>query len=167
MSSFVAVNTYTYSVTFLSEKIVHSLKEMLRESGLSPQRLAGNWASTQEAISTWLYSRDLLTVHLEIYNATTDANVLRWDIDVVYDANDGDGSMWVDTDDLHYAIRKAGVAPSNCSYRVILSTRNGRPEVDGWSNCEFRSTDGMSRHSIGTMINASNGLGARAAYWSH
>jgi len=101
------------------------------------------------------------------YKASNDSLILRWDIDVVYDTADGDGEMWVDTDDLYYAIRKAGVAPRNCSYEVILQTQNGRPDVPGWSSCDFRSTDGMSRHSIGTMANASNGLGARAAYWSH
>jgi hypothetical protein len=167
MSTYVAVNTYTYSVTFLSEKIVLSLKDIIRESGLDPGKLAGSWGSTQNAIATWLNSRDLYAVHLEIYDPSTDELALRWDVDVVYDAADGDGSMWVDTDDLHYAIKKAGVAPSACSYDVILLTRNGRPDVDGWSSCDFRSTDGMSRHSIGTMANASNGLGARAAYWSH
>ena len=165
MSSFVAVNTYTYSVTFLSEKIVHSLKEIIRESCLDPGKLAGNWESTQNGIATYLRTKALLTVHLEIYNPNTDKLVLRWDFDVVYDAYDGDGSMWVDTDDLYYAIRKAGQAPSQCKYRVILTTHHGTPDIDGWSSCEFRSTNGMSRHSIGTMANASNGLGARAAYW--
>ncbi|MEO9593588.1 HORMA domain containing protein [Rhodopirellula bahusiensis] len=167
MSTHVAVNTYTYSVTFLSEKILHSLKEIIRESGLDPAKLAGSWASTQRAMSTWLNTRDLYAVTLEVYKPSSDKLVLRWDIDVVYDAADGDGSMWVDNDDLYYAIKKAGVAPSACKYDVILRTRNGRPDVEGWSSCEFRSTEGMSRHAIGTMANASNGLGARAAYWSH
>ncbi len=165
MSTFVAVNTYVYSVTYMSEKLVHSLKEIVRQSGLDPGRLAINWESTQDAIATWLRSRDLLAVHLEIYKPASNKLILRWDFDVLYDA-DGDGSMWVDTDDLKYAIRKSGQAPSQCKYNVILTTRNGRPDVDGWGSCDFRSTDGLSRHSIGTMVNASNGLGARAAYWS-
>jgi len=164
MSTYVTVNTYTYSVTFMSEKIVHSLKEIIRESGLDPGKLAGNWESTQEGIATWLRTRDLLAVHLEIYNPTTDKLVLRWDFDVVYDADGGDG-MWIDTEDLWYAINKAGQAPCRCKYSLILTTQHGRPDVDGWSSCGYRSTDGLSRHSIGTMINASSGLGSRAAYW--
>ena len=164
MSTFVAVNTYAYTVTYLSDKLVHSLKEIVRRSGLDPGKLADNWESTQDAIATWLGTRDLLTVHLEIYKPATDKLILRWDFDVVYDA-DGDGSMWVDTDDLSYAIAKSGQAPSQCKYTVKLTTRNGRPDVPGWGSGSFRSTAGLSRHSIGTMVNASNGLGARAAYW--
>ena len=164
MSTYVAVNTYTYSVTYLSEKLLYSLKEVIRESGLDPDKLASDWESTQDAVSTWLGTRDLLAIHLEIYSPLSNSLVLRWDFDVVYDV-DGDGTMWVDAADLHYHIIKTGQAPSRCKYDVILSTRHGRPDVGGWGPCSMRSTDGMSRHSIGTMINASNGLGSRAAYW--
>lgn len=165
MSTHVAVKTYTHSVTYLSEKLVHSIKEVLRETGLSPARLAGNWESTQRAISKWLGTQDLLTVHVEIFNPTTDKLTLRWDFDINYD-DYGDGSMWVDTDDLRYRIRKTGQAPRSCDYRIILMTRHGRPDVEGWSSCDFRSTAGMSRHAIGVMANAGSGLGASAAYWS-
>jgi len=166
MSTHVAVNTYTYSVTYLSDKIVHSLKEIIRETGLDPAKFAGNWESTQNGISTWLKSRHLNSVHLEVFSIATDKLVLRWDLEVVYDAPDGDGSMWVDTDDLCYAIRKAGQSPGSCDYRVVVNTRNGRPDVAGWSTCSFRSTVDFSRHSIGTMIGARNGLASSAAYWS-
>ncbi len=165
MNTYVAVNTFVYSVTFMSEKLVYSLKEIVRETGLNPGRLACNWESTQGAIAIWLRSRHLLAVRLEIYNPTTNKLILRWDFDVVYDA-DGDGSMWVDTDDLWYAIAKTGQAPSRCKYDVILMTKYGSPDVPGWSNCSLRSTHGLSRHSIGTMMSASNGLSSRAAYWS-
>lgn len=165
MNTFVAVNTYTYSLTYLSEKLVYSLKEVIRESGLDPGRLANDWESTQDAVHTWLSTRDLLAVTLEVYSPWTDKLVLRWDFDVMYDVQ-GDGSMWVDGDDLRYHIIKKGQVPSTCKYRVILRTKPGHPNVPGWGPCEFRSINGLSRHSIGTMINAANGLGSRAAYWS-
>lgn len=165
MNTFVAVNTYTYSLTYLSEKLVYSLKEVIRESGLDPRKLANAWESTQDAVETWLGTRHLLAMTLEVYSPSTDNLVLRWDFDVMYDV-EGDGSMWVDADDLKYHILKRGHLPSSCKYDVILRTKRGRPDVPGWGPCEFRSTDGLSRHSIGTMINASNGLGSRAAYWS-
>lgn len=164
MSTFVAVNTYTYSITYLAEKLLLSLKDVIRETGLDPAKLTDDWEVLQDGISTWLGTRDLETVHLEIYDLKDDSLVLRWDLEIVYDAY-SDGGMWVDTDDLRYHILKAGRAPLKCKYSVKVHTKNGRPDVDGWYRCSFRSTDGMSRHSIGTMINASNGLGSRAAYW--
>ncbi len=165
MSTYVAVNTYTYSLTYLSEKLVYSLKEIIRESGLDPGKLASNWASTQNAIAIWLGTRDLVTVTLEVYSPSSDELVVRWDFDVMYDVY-GDGSMWVDAADLKYHILKRGELPSQCEYDVILRTKLGRPDVPGWGPCTMRSTDGLSRRSIGTMINAANGLGSRAAYWS-
>lgn len=165
MSTFVAVNTYTYSVTYLAEKLLLSLKDVIRETGLDPAKLTDDWKVLQDGFSTWLATGDLQIVYLEIYDPRDDSLVLRWDLDIVYDAS-SNGSMWVDTDDLRYHILKAGRAPSRCKYSVKVRTKNGRPDVSGWSSCSFRSTDGMSRHSIGTMINASNGLGSRAAYWS-
>ena len=48
---------------------------------------------------------------LEIFNPTTDALIVRWDIDIVYSWSSGDGSFWTDTEQLKYHIRKAGLAP--------------------------------------------------------
>jgi hypothetical protein len=71
----------------------------------------------------------------------------------------GDGTFWTDTDQLRTAIKKAGIAPSLANYSVIVHNKAGRPEVDGWSACSYRSTDGMVRQSLGTTIEHS-GLGA-------
>ena len=101
---------------------------------------------------------------LEIYNPKTDALIGRWDIDIVYGWSSGDGSFWTDTEQLKYHIRKAGLAPSDASYRFLLHTKPGRPDVNGWSKATGRSTDGMVRHSLGSTIEHS-GLGGNAAYW--
>jgi len=76
----------------------------------------------------------------------------------------GDGSLWVDTDAIKYSIRKAGLVPAGCDYRIVVSRKPNAPAVDGWSNCTLRSTDGFYRYSIGTTIGGS-GLGAGVAYW--
>jgi len=66
-----------------------------------------------------------------------------------------------DTDN---AIAKAGLAPSFCLYDVKLKTAPGAAAVQGWSDCSFRSTEGLQRYSIGATVGG-NGLTAQTAYW--
>jgi hypothetical protein len=164
MSTFVVVNTYTHSVTYVADKMLHSLQQIIRESGLNPEKLADDWDTLQRGISAWLASYHLESVTLEVFNPDTDALVGRWDFEIYY-GTAGDGAMWVNTEDIKYHIRKAGQWPSLCDYRIITSTKPGRPTVSGWSSTTFRSTDGFVRQSIGTTIDGNGHISAGSAYW--
>jgi hypothetical protein len=160
----VVVHSYTHSVTYVADNILKSLKDIIRLSGLDPRQFVSDWEVHLRGISTWLASEDLERVILEIYHPRTDALLFRWDIDITYSWTGGDGSFWVDTDQIRYAMRKVGLAPSEAKYDLLLRTRPGRPNVDGWGTSSSRSTDGMHRQSLGTTVEHS-GLGASAAYW--
>jgi len=153
----VAVNTYTHSVTYLADNILKSFKNVIRLSGL-------DWETNMRALKTWLGTGDLERVVLEVFNPRTGALIVRWDIDVVYNWSSGDGSFWTDTEQLKYHIRKAGMAPSDASYDILIKTKPGRPDVAGWGTGTYRSTDGFVRHSLGSTIEH-YGLGGSAAYW--
>ncbi len=163
MSTFVRVNTYTHSVTYVTDKILDSLKTIIRLSGLSPEKLTSDWAVLERGIACWLGTEDLIQVVLEVFQPITNQLVGRWDIEVRYGFV-GDGSFWVDTNDIAYHIKKAGVWPSICQYQVVVTTKPGRPSVAGWSSALLRSTDGFVRQSIGTTIDGS-GLSGGTAYW--
>ncbi len=164
MTTTVSVNTYTNSVTYVADNILRSFKDIIRLSGLNPAKFAGNWETNGRALRTWLGTQDLKTVVLEIYNPKTAELITRWDIDIVYGWSSGEGSFWCDTDQLKYHILKAGVAPENASYDFILMCKSGRPDVEGWSSCDMRSTAGMVRQSLGSTVEH-YGLGANGAYW--
>ena len=68
MSTFVTVNTYTHSVTYVTHKMLKSLKDIIALSGLSPERMVTGWVSLNLAIRTWLTTHDLQRVILEVYN---------------------------------------------------------------------------------------------------
>ena len=128
----VAVNTYTHSVTYVADNILKSFKDIVRLSGLDPGKLVADWETYMRALKTWLGTGDLQSVVLEVFNPKTGALIVRWDIDVVYNWSSGDGSFWTDTDQLKYAIRKAGLAPSDATYDILLRNKPGRPDVAGW-----------------------------------
>jgi len=160
----VAVYSYTHSVTYVADNILKSLKDVITLSGLSPQKLAGDWPVLLRGITKWIETRHLEFVTLEIYHPKTDELLKRWDVDISYTWDSNAGSFWTDTEQLRYAIKKAGVAPSEALYRVIAKNKDGRPDVEGWSKTNFRSTDGMIKQSLGTTVEH-NGLGASAGYW--
>ncbi|MFO1089362.1 hypothetical protein SAMN02745194_02559 [Roseomonas rosea] len=159
----VAVNTYTHSVTYVADNILKSLKDIIRLVGLDPTEFVGDWELHMRGVQTWLNTGDLETVKLEIYNPRTDALIVRWDIDIAYGWSGGDGGFWTDTEQLKYAIRKAGLVPSEARYRLLLQSKPGRPDVAGWSKASGRSTEGMVRQSLGTTVEHS-GLGASTSY---
>lgn len=164
--SAVAVYSYTQSVVYVADNILRSLKEIIRLSGLDPAKLVGgdSWAVLLRGISAWIESRHLETVTLEIFHPQTGALIKRWDITVVYTWDISAGTFWTDTEQLKLAIRKAGVSPAQADYRIVVQNKDGRPDVDGWSSCTLRSTDGMVRQSLGTTVEH-NGLSANASYW--
>ncbi len=165
MSTFVAVNTYVHTTTYITDKLLRSLQMIIRESGLDPAKFANDWAWMERGIRTWLGTRHLETVVLEVFDPRDDGLVGRWDFDIIYDYDsDGDGGMWVDTDAIRFAIRKAGLPASRCGYRLVVDTKPGRPNVVGWSSTTFRSTAGLVRHVVGTTIGAA-GAGTSTAYW--
>lgn len=165
MSTFVTVNTFTHTTTYITDKMMSSLLTIIRESGLNPAKLTTSWAMVELGIHTWLGSRDLKAVTLEVFDPSTDGLVGRWDFDIIYNyGTDGGGGMWVDTDAIRFAIAKAGLWPSQCQYRIVTDTKPNRPDVAGWSRTAYRSTDGFVRHSIGTTIGAV-GAGSGTAYW--
>ena len=160
----VSAYSYTHSVTYVADNVLKSLKDIIRLSGMNPTKLTEEWDSIHRAMRAWLDSQHLEKVVLEVYNPSTGALVLRWDIDIVYQWSSGDGTFYTDTDQLRYHIRKSGFAPADARYDVLLKNKPGRPGVAGWGPASFRSTDGMARQSLGSTIEHS-GLGASAAYW--
>ncbi len=164
MSTSTFVISYAYTVTYITAKMLLMLKEIIREIGLDPSNFVNDWESNERAISTWLATRHLERVTLEVYNPRDDVLVTRWDIDVVY-ASVGDGALWVDTAAVRYAIIKAGVVPSACRYDIKVKNKQGRPDVEGWGPCSFRSTEGFNRYAVGSTVGG-NGISAHPAYWS-
>jgi hypothetical protein len=162
--SAVAVYSYAHSVTYVTDNVLKSLKDVIVLSGLDPQALVGDWNTLHAGIKRWIETEHLERVSLEIYHPVSDKLITRWDVEIAYAWSDEAGSCWTDTDALRYAIKKQGVQPAEALYRVIVKNKDGRPDVIGWSSTQFRSTEGMVRQSIGTNVEH-KGPGANTSYW--
>lgn len=164
-ATLVQVNTYTHTVAFVTDKMLASLKRIISWSGLNPSKLVGDWITLERGIRTWLGSKDLVRVVLEVYNPKTDALAGRWDFDISYSyGGNDDGAFWADTDAIQHAIKKCGLVPSECSYRIVVTTKPDSPDVPGWTSTTLRSTHGFVRYCIGSTIGAGE-LATGVAYW--
>ncbi|SRR6266566_6588088 len=161
----VAAWSLTHSVTYVTDNVLRSLKEIIRQSGLDPRKITDQWAVLHRGIKTWMESGHLERIVLEVYGPAAPNDALgRWDVEISYAYSDSDGLFWTDTDAIRYAILKAGVYPKDALYDIKVTTKLGRPAVDGWVSTTLRSTSGMIEQRIGTAIEA-RGLSGGLSYY--
>jgi Bacterial HORMA domain 2 len=169
MSTAVQVNTAAHAATHVATNLVRSVRALVKGCGLDTTRLVGQWEVLEAGVSSWLASKHLRALTLEVFDPNRKAGadlVGRFDftIDYGYDA-DGDGDLWFDPDAVAYAIRKNGAIPARCDYRLVADNAPGRPDVPGWSSTSYRSTADFTRHTIGSTTGGGS-LGVNLAYYS-
>ncbi|MBX6750986.1 MAG: HORMA domain containing protein [Micromonosporaceae bacterium] len=168
MSTSVRVNTHTYATTHVATNMLRSVRQIIRESRLSPTKMQDDWEILESGIKTWLGTGHLRRLILEVYDPTRPADVDlvgRFDFTIDYGYyGDGDGDLWLDPDTVSYAVRKNGSYPERCDYRIVADLAPGYPPVSGWSTTTLRSTGGFTRHSVGTTIGGGS-IGADLAYY--
>ncbi|WNV74350.1 HORMA domain containing protein [Geodermatophilus sp. DSM 44513] len=168
MSTRVSVSTYTHATTFVANNLLRSIKRLVTGAGLPADNLIGNWEVMERGVATWLGTGHLSALVLEIYTAGSAVPrglVARFDFTIDYGYSpDGDGDLWLDSDAVAFALKKAGVSAVRCNYRVVADAAFGYPAVDGWSDTTLRSTTGFTRHSLGTSITG-GALGADLSYY--
>jgi hypothetical protein len=165
MATSVTVYTYAHSVSYVTDKMLNSIKTMIMGIGLDPSKFTNtnNWLVYERGVKTWLETKHLKEAVLEI-TSSTGAFVTRCDFIIDYNYNNGEGAMWLDIDGLKFAIAKLGFVAKECDYEFKLILGAGAPSVDGWYDCELLSTAGFVKQSLGTAI-GTNSIGAQAAYW--
>jgi hypothetical protein len=165
-----AVSTYTYArvhtAIYASDKLRNFLKLLVRHYGLDPQGVVDAWSEwVDRAVRYWLESGHLTDIAIEFYWPSSEDAVARWDFPVRYDGNGAD-EMWIDPAFFEESLSKAKAPPLGCSYRIVLFTKTGRPDVPGLSmtSTTMRSTSGLVAREIGTVI-ATPDIMASARYY--
>lgn len=158
------VYTQTHSITFLSDNFRNTLREVIRENGLSPDKLMQEWSVIEAGIKAWLQSKHLIEVVVEFFKPGATFASARWDFPVGYSGSGVDDDMWLDKAYLKQLIAKAARPSSDCVYRILLRTANGAPYVSGFADAAFLSTGSLAARHSGTVL-ATGHLTASATYW--
>lgn len=78
MSTRTATYTYTHSVNYVTDQILRSFKDILRDIGLRPDYLVFDWEILEHGMRTWLETRHLQEIHLEILDPSSGELAFRW-----------------------------------------------------------------------------------------
>lgn len=161
--SVVSVNTFTYTAGYLTANLIRSVTDIIKAVGLDPGDLPHD--TLDRGLKKWVETEDLQALVLEIYSKSTNKLIGRFDFDLDYTYSTGDTrNFWLDTDEVRFAIRKAGLTATGCSHAVIAETKPGRPDVPGWAPATFRSTEGLTRHAVGTVLGAGSAAAGLSYY---
>lgn len=154
----------THSAVFVADNMRNQLRELVKAAGLDPTKLIDDWKVIGAAARAWMEGGYLTGVTIEFFRPGSDRALHRWDFDIGYGGSGVDDDMWVDRDHIRRTIEKAGKPPSGCTYRVLLSTRSGRPDQPGMVRQSFKSTEGLVSRACGTAI-ATQDVTAGLRYW--
>lgn len=153
-----------HSIVFMSDNLRNTLREVIRENGISPNKLMQDWETIERGIRTWLRSGHLNNIVIEFFKPGAKAASARWEFPVGYTGSGVDDDMWLDKNYLRQLIAKSARPTSDCTYRIILCTDAGAPHVDGFIDCSFLSTGGLAARQAGTVI-ATRHITAGVTYW--
>ena len=150
----VHVNTTTYAATHVATNMLGSIRSIIKGSGLNPDLIRDQWATLEDGIATWLASRHLKAVTLEVYDPGKRAQRLRRPVR------------------LHHRLRllprrrrrpvarprhrcvhhpQERLLPRPAASTGSSSTpRPATPTIPGWAATTYRSTAGFTRHTVGT-----------------
>jgi hypothetical protein len=154
----------THSMVFLSDNLRNTLREVIRENGLSPEKLMQDWATIERGIRTWLEEGHLNNIVVEFYKPGASITSARWEFPIGYTGSGVDDDMWLDKSYLRQLIAKSAPPTSDCIYRVLLCTAPGASKVPGFTDCLFLSTGQLAARQAGTVI-ATGHMTAGATYW--
>jgi hypothetical protein len=153
-----------HSIVFLSDNLRNTLREVIRENGLSPQKLVQDWGTIERGIQTWLESGDLNNIVVEFFKPGASIASARWEFPIGYTGSGVVDDMWLDIDYLRQLIAKSKRPTTDCTYRILLCTDAGAPTVSGFTHCSFLSTGQLSARQAGTVISTGH-MTAGATYW--
>jgi hypothetical protein len=158
------VFTQAHSIVFMSDNMRNTVREVIRENGISPDKLMQDWDTIERGIQTWLRSGHLNNIVVEFFKPGASEASARWEFPIEYTSSGVDDDLWLDKNYLRQLIAKAKRPTSDCTYRVLLCVDDDAPMVSGFSRQSFLSTGQMSARQAGTVI-ATGHMTAGATYW--
>lgn len=164
MSTFTYSYNRTQTSVFAADAMRNVLRDIIKWSGLDQTKLVDDWIVLGTAVRTWLATGDLEEITIEFYRAGDGTLISRWDFPISYDGSGVDDDMWIAKEHIRRTIEKAPSVPSNALYRIVLSARPGRPDVDGMTSTSYKSTNLMVSRSSGTAV-ATPDIMASIKYW--
>ena len=101
------VFSQAHSIVFLSDNMRNTLREVIRENGISPDKLMQDWDTIERGIRTWLDSGHLNKIVVEFFKPGASEASARWEFPIGYAGSGVDDDMWLDKNYLRQLIAKS------------------------------------------------------------
>jgi hypothetical protein len=163
----IGVNIAVYPVTYVSNEILNSLIRIVDKRGLGLDYINQNKNTIADGLFTWLGTRHLEKVVLEIYDSDKNGVLERFDMCFEYSAvvpSTSDSIFETNLKKLEDFLGRLPNLPADANYRVVVVLGDGAPDVPGWSPTSLRSVDHLKNQKLGGFIRADY-IGAAMEYW--
>ena len=73
-----------HSIVFMSDNMRNTLREVIRENGISPDKLTQDWNTIERGIQTWMASGHLNNIVVEFFKPGASQVSARWEFPIGY-----------------------------------------------------------------------------------
>jgi hypothetical protein len=144
----VTVNVAERSVTYIANTMFQVLFRIVAGRGLSPQHMSENRESLENGLFTWLAEQTLLRAFLEVFIASSDEAIERWDFDFTYTSDPRQGTRQPPVDEINRLCGTLRALPAGTQYRIVVQTAPGATRVPGWEPTNLRHLDETRSASV-------------------
>jgi hypothetical protein len=148
-----SIHVTARSYVYLTNEINRVFLEAITGFGLDPSAYAENMPVIENGLRTWVTLRQLEAAYLEVFDQQSGQVRTRIDLEVDFRSSGDDTRYETDIESVRRAVIQAGSYPG-CTYRLVVTTKQGAAQVAGWSDTTLGSVDHLRRHDVGDVIDA-------------
>ncbi|MBI1744517.1 hypothetical protein HYR54_15830 [Candidatus Acetothermia bacterium] len=148
------VKTLGMSVTHTVTETIHAWLRITGGLDLDTNMLINGRDSIEKVLKTWITSRHLKAVFLEVYHPGSNQCVARFDLVYSYDptCSNEAGGYTIKMDSIDEVVKQLKSKVQGAIYRIIVDLAENAPQVPGWTPTQPLSTDGLTKESIGNVF---------------
>jgi hypothetical protein len=150
-----SVHVSARSYVYISNEISRIFYEGIQSAGLDPAAYAQLQQTIENGLRTWVTMQYLEAAHLEIVEIGTQRVRSRIDLGLSYVSSNEDRYK-TDIDRVRNSL--AGTARmTGCEYRVVVTLKDGAPNVQGWGPTTLGSIEHLQRQDVGSVVDTPAG----------
>jgi hypothetical protein len=148
--------TAARSVNYTATALLRLTSDIGAVRGLDLTYLQKNLEVIEAGLRTWILGQWLEKVRIEVYDPGTDQAVEVYDFGLAYEPSPGGRPETYETkaESLREELSKLHKLRPGLDWRIIVQTKDGRPDVPGWSTTKTRDTGGLSRRDAGKVVSS-------------
>ena len=161
----ISVKTAVYPIVYVANEIMNTLIRIVDRRGLSMDYINRHRETLLDGIFTWLSTRHLEKLVLEIYNGET--VIERHDLNFSYSKvvpSTTHSKFETNLRKLEDFLSKLPSLEEGLQYRVVVVLKEGAPDVPGWKPTRLRPVDHLRHQNLGDLIKADY-IGVAFEYW--